>query len=529
MAPSSMGSAFDNRSLGTKVTAAILIAAVSGVIVGGLAIADVRSNHREASAAQRTSIASLGAAGAFAKNIESFGGNISALRLYPALTDRITENLAANQRAVEDSLDSMASSLAGAPGGPATVTKSRQDWKAFTDFIAVDRTKATPAELATAVQQYDTLYGALGADQTALQDAARTQAEASIKAAADRGATDTRVIAVVLAVGVVLSLVIGLTVVRRARRALNGVLHIADGLAEGDLTRTSGVLARDEVGRMAASLDRGISRLREDMVELAGNAATLQQAAQRLTSVSQAVDTTAGQASAEASNVAAAAGEVSGDLQIVSAGSAQMGASIREISRSTSEATTVIAEAVQVADTTRTTVARLGESSTEIATVVKVITAIAEQTNLLALNATIEAARAGAAGKGFAVVASEVKDLAQETAKATEDIVARVGAIQSDTTGAVTAIGEISAIIERINGIQVTIASAVEEQSATTDEMSRTLSRAADGASGIAATIASVSDATRRTTDTVGDTRQAADDLAGMSARMQALASRFRY
>nr|BFE58271.1 HAMP domain-containing methyl-accepting chemotaxis protein [Dactylosporangium thailandense] len=524
-----MGGAFDNRSLGTKVTAAILVAAASGVIVGGLAIASVRSTQRGAAEAQRTSVVSLAAAGTFAKNIEAFSGNISALRLYPTLTDRLNQNLDANRRAVEESLASLETSLAGAPGGPGGVAKARQDWKAYTDFIAVDRTKATPAELAAAVQQYDTIYAALGADQTALQDAARAQAEASIKVASDRAATETRIIAVVLAVGIALSLAIGFAVVRRARRALDRVLHVADGLAEGDLTRTSGVLAQDEVGRMAVSLDRGISRLREDVLELAGNAATLQQSAQRLTSVSQAVDTTAGQASTEASHVAAAAGEVSGDLQIVSAGSAQMGASIREISRSTSEATTVIAEAVQVADTTSTTVARLGESSTEIATVVKVITAIAEQTNLLALNATIEAARAGEAGKGFAVVASEVKDLAQETAKATEDIVARVGTIQSDTTSAVTAIGEISAIIERINDIQVTIASAVEEQSATTDEMSRTLSRAAGGASGIAATIASVSEATLRTTDTVGDTRQAADDLAGMSARMQALVSRFRY
>jgi methyl-accepting chemotaxis protein len=525
----SVTGAFDDRSQRTKITAAVLVAAVSGLLVGGLAIVDVRSMQRDAAAAQRESITSLSAAGAFAKNIEAFSGSLSAMRLYPALAARIAQSLETIKKTVTDSLDTMGGSLANAPGGPAAVTKARQDWQAFETFIATDRSSATPAELGELVKQYDALYGALGADQTALQNAARGQAEGAVKAAADRATTATRAVAIVLAVGLFLSLLIGVRVAQRMRRDVQGVLHVADGLAAGDLTRSSGVTGRDEIGRMAAALDGGIARLREDLVELAGDAGTLQQTSQRLTSVSQAVDATAGQASAQASTVASAADEVSGDLQIVSSGSAQMGASIREISRSTSEATTVIAEAVRVADATSATVARLGESSTEIATVVKVITAIAEQTNLLALNATIEAARAGEAGKGFAVVASEVKDLAQETAKATEDIVGRVGTIQSDTTSAVTAIGSISGIIERINSIQLTIASAVEEQSATTDEMSRTLSRAAGGAGGIAATISSVSEATRRTTDTAADTRAAADDLAGMSARLQTLLSRFRY
>ncbi|MDY7088791.1 MAG: methyl-accepting chemotaxis protein [Actinomycetota bacterium] len=521
--------AFDNRSLRTKIGTAVLVGTLSGVIVGGVSLATLRSQNTDTAAAQRKTVVLESAAGQFAKNIEAFSGNNSGLKLYPTLAEGIRKNMEGNRAAVAQALDQLESAFAGDAEGSAATAKARTDWAAYLDFLGSDFTKATPAQLAEAAETYERLYGALNADQDALLGRAQALAEESIADSEEQTTTATWIVAGLLAVGVLVSLLLGFRVASRVRSSVREVARVAEGLADGDLTRTTGITGEDEVGRMAASLDQAVGRLREDVVTLAGNASTLHAASGQLSAVSGEVDAAASEASSQAGTVAAAADAVSNNLQVVSSGSQEMGSAIRDISVSTTEASEVAVQAVDVASATNAIVARLGDSSSEIASVVKTITAIAEQTNLLALNATIEAARAGESGKGFAVVAGEVKDLAQETAKATEDISQRVQAIQGDTGNAVTAIGEISAIIERINGIQMTIASAVEEQTATTQEMNRTLSEAAAGAGDIAATIGSVSEATQRTTASVGETRHAAEDLAMTASQLQTLVSRFRY
>jgi methyl-accepting chemotaxis protein len=235
------------------------------------------------------------------------------------------------------------------------------------------------------------------------------------------------------------------------------------------------------------------------------------------------------ESTAQAQTVSAAAEEISRSVETVSAGSEEMGASIREISQNAAEAARVAADAVSLTATTSATMNKLGQSSAEIGTVIKVITAIAEQTNLLALNATIEAARAGEMGKGFAVVASEVKDLAQETARATENISRQIQTIQHDTTGAVTAIDEITEVIARISDFQTIIAAAVEEQTATTAEMNRSVAEASTGTTQIAENITGVAESARLTSQGVSETQQATQDLARMSSELTTLVSNFRY
>ncbi len=260
---------------------------------------------------------------------------------------------------------------------------------------------------------------------------------------------------------------------------------------------------------------------------VAANAVTLTSSSEELSAVSQQMSANAEETAVQANTVSAAAEQVSRNVQTVAAGTEEMSVSIREIAKNAAEAARVASSAVSVAAATNLTVAKLGESSDEIGKVIKVITSIAQQTKLLALNATIEAARAGEAGKGFAVVANEVKELAKETAKATEDISLKIAAIQSDTTGAVASIAQISNIINQINDIQNTIASAVEEQTATTNEMSRNVAESAKGVDEIAKNVTGVAKAAQDTTAGAASSLQAARALSGMAVDLEKLVGQF--
>jgi methyl-accepting chemotaxis protein len=237
--------------------------------------------------------------------------------------------------------------------------------------------------------------------------------------------------------------------------------------------------------------------------------------------ISQAMSSNATETAAQANAVSAAAEQVSMNIQTVATGAQEMTAGNREISKNAGEAARVATAAVRAADSTNATITKLGESSAQIGKVIKVITSIAQQTNLLALNATIEAARAGEAGKGFAVVANEVKELAKETAKATEEISQKIEAIQNNTKGAITAIDEIGAIINQINDIQNTIASSVEEQTATANEISRNVADAARASTEIAKNITGVAQAAASTNKGALDCEKSAAELAKMAEELE--------
>jgi methyl-accepting chemotaxis protein len=259
------------------------------------------------------------------------------------------------------------------------------------------------------------------------------------------------------------------------------------------------------------------------------SATSLASASEELTAVSHQMASNAEETAVQANVVSVASEQVSRNVSSVATASEEMQASIREISKNANDSARVAKNAVTAAQATNETMKKLAESSQEIGNVIKVITSIAQQTNLLALNATIEAARAGESGKGFAVVANEVKELAKQTAKATEEISQKIEAIQGDAAGAATAIEEISAIINQINDISSSIASAVEEQTVTTNEIGRSVTEAAHGVNEIAKNIVGVASAAKNTTQGANDTKMASLELSEMAARLQAAVSRFTF
>ncbi len=315
----------------------------------------------------------------------------------------------------------------------------------------------------------------------------------------------------------------------RAKETTEQIGSIISAAAGGDFTAQVPMAGKEGFFKdISEQVNRLIDTSRQAFIAIMRNATAVASSSEELSAVSMQMSSNAEETSAQAKVVSNSAVQVSANTQTVAAGVEEMSASIREISINTVEASTVAHKAVELAQKTNATMAKLSTSSLEIGNVLKVISSIAEQTNLLALNATIEAARAGELGKGFAVVANEVKELARQTAKATEEIGGNITAIQSDTQGALVSIEEISTIINKINDISGLIASAVEEQAATTGEMGRSVSEAATSSADIASNINSVATTAQSTSEGAANSQQAASQLAQIAGELQSLVMKFK-
>ncbi len=364
-----------------------------------------------------------------------------------------------------------------------------------------------------------------------LQVLADQRAAASLAAvtAAQRSVQAAAVVSMIVVTALVVLLVTGFVrvAVRPMRRLAARMRLIGEG--DADLTQRIDARRNDELGELSDGFDSFVAGIQALVVQFAGTAEALAGSATHLSATSAELSHGANRSATLAGEAAGSALSVNSGVEMVTTGTEQMTASISEIAGNAGRAAEVAQESLRMAEQTNSQIALLGQASQEITGVVALITTIAEQTNLLALNATIEAARAGESGKGFAVVANEVKELAHETARATEDITARIAVLQDTSVNAAAAIGRISEVIHDLNGYSASIAAAVEEQSVATNDMSHAISGASASSTHVAQSFAAVAQAADATAAGAEASRRAADDLVGIAAVLHSSISRFRY
>ena len=386
--------------------------------------------------------------------------------------------------------------------------------KAAVDLIFGAHDREVRAEMDRLIEELETITSKLGTDAQVAHDNSISRVQTSLL--------------LFSVVGLFVGITVAVMVVRSIRKSVFMMLSVIEEIANKNLAIADMPVANeDELGKAALALNRMKNGLHNMIQSITDTAHHVAAASEELSSTSQQISANSEETSAQANTVSDATKKVSHNLQSVSTGAEEMTTTIQSIASNAHEAATIASRAVQTAQAANGTVTKLGESSAEIGEVIKVITSIAQQTKLLALNATIEAARAGEAGKGFAVVANEVKELARQTAKATEDISHKINAIQTDTNGAVEAIGNISAVITQVNDISGTIATAVEEQSATTNEMTRNVADAAKGSTEITENIAGVAQAAQGTSTSAQESQKAANELADLAAQLRSLVEQF--
>ncbi|MEV6929127.1 methyl-accepting chemotaxis protein [Dactylosporangium sp. NPDC051485] len=515
-------------SIGRRLAALGTLGVVATVVVGGIGF--VQAGLATTQSATALSVAQTRATVFDAQHTVAVvyaDANILAATTGPEARARILDELTTHAGALREH----AGALRAAHVDTAT---DRELAEGFLPVI--DRVLASAAAIeaaggtvdANALAAVDEEWAAFDETGDRLSEAIDAAASRESTAAADRS-RQTRLSILLVALLAVLAVTAATVIVARAiGGSVTRTRRMLQQVAGGDFSGRLPVRGRDDLADMGTAVNTTIDRVGTALQRMAGEAERLGTASQRLDGVSANLTARAGRVAGDASAAQDRAAEVGGDVRSVAEGSDRMRDSIREISRGAQEATDIVAEAVAHAERANATIVELGESSARIGEVARVITAIAEQTNLLALNATIEAARAGEQGKGFAVVAGEVKELANQTARATEDIGQRLTAIQRDSAGAADALALVAGSIGRIAESQRAIAAAVAEQGGVRDRISGDAARASDGTDDVTARIATVRRSSDETTAAAEETRAAAGDLAAMSAGLREVVGTFR-
>ncbi|WP_033344418.1 methyl-accepting chemotaxis protein [Catenuloplanes japonicus] len=520
-----------DRSVGVKIGSIVVFALLSLVVTAGMAMTALGDVTARAGELERASVSTRQALEADMAH-DAIRGDVQRALLATTADER--QEAASDLSAHIEIITQKIKDFAEGTGESAAVRTAAQAVLPVIETYTGLATRTmgaitTPGQAPASYADFVASFSAVEDQLPTVSDALAAQASAASAAVQDQQSRAQWQVGLSQATCAVLLGALAWFVLRAIRRPLLEVVEVLAALAQGDLTRRATVSSKDELGRMAGAANAAIDSVRTTMVAFLDSAHEIHRSSRRVSEAAGRITAAAEGASERAGGATEASAQMSANIGTIAQGSTEMSASIREISQSANEAVRVATDAAAAAAATNDTMTKLGESSAEIDHVVRSITAIAAQTNLLALNATIEAARAGEMGKGFAVVAGEVKDLAQETSRATEGIVGQVQAIQADTQAAQEAIAQITGIIERINEFQTTIAGAVDEQSATTGEMNRNMSEATGRGEEIAGTMGEVSRAVRVTLDESATSREEADRLSGMADELVGLIGHYRH